>query len=386
MSAALATANTGCFLSDALKNIKGMNGSVDDMNSKISQTNENMNKTNSLLQSAYQDGRQGGGSDQRIKHLEAMNKASAIKNKLANAVAYMFSMEYQLWKGVGNDDSYKLEELMGTSMLEFFEQSYEYTKSPHGKRSVAPDSDNNEMNNAYALAASLHRVNEEAKDTWDRLERGAPPSAFDLIADTLIHRHEIEAKPIDYSRGAPAVEYRQLLSVGVRPYQYEILKFAEQAKYLLQLRANFLPGVAVADISTVADHKGLPKLFVGAGMYLFSWQAKLEQNTNTIMLGYDVVALREAIRARDVLRAIGMADSEIYDSKFAKVLSHMTIKPGRIPQDLVKHMEDFARETGESSELDPLFVHRQTVLKTFGEYVTSIVQNGPSMDLGLIVP
>lgn len=171
--------------------------------------------------------RKSASDETRMRAREEMDKASTIKGKFEAATAYMYAFEFQTWNSKmekAEDRQMQFKDALSEIFKGVAELAIQFNK-------VGPDKLSNDWKNAYAIAATLHRINPaQTKDS----ESGKYQtySVYDLIADGLEAGEKV-------NRGT--IEEADLL-----PYQLEVAREIKTAVWLLRVRHNFLNSYALS--------------------------------------------------------------------------------------------------------------------------------------------
>lgn len=179
------------------------------------------------------------GSEMRDENFKRMQESKTLNKKLLHATKYMESFDYQLW-GHTTDKKipdHILSEAYGKhAVLELGMTLPEVLQTNHPKLSALKKSDN--MENFYAMAATLHKVNMFQK-VFRTENKIAEQNMLDYIEAALKKSRDLKAG---------LVKREELSEVD-----QEVLKVAPLMRYTLKIRYKFLPLIALGRISHVND-------------------------------------------------------------------------------------------------------------------------------------
>lgn len=185
---------------------------------------------------------QGLGSESRDKNFERVQACESLSCKLLHATKYQESFDFQLWN-MTSDSKILESELMDLygkhAMLEFTLKMPEVLPEAPDKYELNGLSKDKKMENFYAFAATVHKVN-MFQDIFRSSMNLKEITMLDFIEKALDTERAVNAGEIDVEELAKTDKA-----------SYESLKSAGQLKYLLQIRYKFLPLVALARISHV---------------------------------------------------------------------------------------------------------------------------------------
>jgi hypothetical protein len=245
-------------------------------------------------QSTYEDLRQGNSVTLRAYALKQMTNAKAIEEKLSFAGIYMQAYEFQLWKGTGMDDQSVLQGLYYEGFLEFFKDVREFED---GSWNLDPTSTSMTNEDLYALAATMHEVNQNAV-ALDTANNTPQVSILSLIKDTLAKKKDFESGKITWN--------------SLQPFEQEILDSEQDAVYLLRLRENFLAIMTLSQLSNLEYEGFIAKL----GNFLLGITPDFT-DLNLAQIDTDTTWIQEANTTHDWLVANG------YDPMINWKLAHL---------------------------------------------------------------
>ena len=268
-----------------------------DLDQKTTQVLQTSQDLKTLTTDLLDENRQGNAVTIRGQRLDAMDKTKDQQAKIGEAGLYYSAFEFQLWTDFANDDEAKLQQLYVDSVTEYFRVISQYI---HPDYNPSPTSNDNRMKNLYALAVTMHQVN--PNETWIVPNQTAL-NMLDLVKNSLAAKELGES-----GKTLPA-------------YQVEVLNHPheEEAVYMLQLRANFLPAMTLANISKL-QKGGLTAKWAEAKMYLKAWDADIS-NANLESLEEFRAWMAEANATATFLKGIGQ--SAKLDTTVQKIFRNM---------------------------------------------------------------
>jgi hypothetical protein len=197
---------------------------------------------NNATHDTYKDLRQGNSVTLRADALKKMIAATSEEEKIGFAGIYMQAFEFQLWKDHNPDNQTVLDGLYDQAFIEFFKEEREFQD---GSWSVNPTSTDSNMENLYAIAATLHEVNENAAEQ-DNADRMPQVSILSLIKGALAKAKDLNSGKISWN--------------SLKAYEQEILTNEKDAVYLLRVRENFLPVLVLSQFTCLEYENFLSKL------------------------------------------------------------------------------------------------------------------------------
>jgi hypothetical protein len=273
MGALVLGLGSGCGLT---KNLDEMHDATQEMSTttkKVASTSENLEE---LTEELYTDLRQGNAVTIRSERQKAMESTTSIESKVSEAGKYYMAFEFQLWKNFGPDSEEKLNFLLKCGFMEFFRDIARYMPAD---RAVTGLAQTEEMRNLYALAATMHEVNPN-QEIQAKAKGAKTRSVLSLIKEALAIGAKIETGKAD-PKAQPE-------------WVTEVLAHEQDAVYLLQLRAAFLPAMAFSKLTTVPASQAL------AG----AWAGDVSRY-NTIQIFTFAGWLKEAMATAAFLKEIG---------------------------------------------------------------------------------
>ncbi|MCC6276714.1 MAG: hypothetical protein IT289_02220 [Oligoflexia bacterium] len=308
-------------MDDLQKTTQGMSVSTDELVRLTKFLGANTSVLAQLTENLSLDARPAFALALRRQSLDRMNQSRVMEVKLSEATTFFMAQEFQVWKGVGSDDLNRREMLKGQAASEFFRIVKEWTTKD---RSLSPGSSENRVMNLYALTTALHTISEDQARVTQAL-RVPPVSMLSIIRQSLFALADIK-KGKRSAQNLPA-------------YMTEVINNDELAIYLLQLRYNFLVGMALANVTTLnlAGHAGCSEGYMScldagltnlrdmmnkARMYLFDWKPTLSQK-NVVQVQVYNSFLAEALRTRELLTILGKPAP--LNGLVRKILSNMQI-------------------------------------------------------------
>ncbi len=253
------------------------------------------NKTDQIQSATckmYTSLRQGNAKQSRDNDMTAMRASKNINEKLELSAKYMQGFEYQLWTDSCADNAPR-DVVIDQAVTELLTTLEPYVKN---RSKVTATKQSDDYQTLYALAATLHRVNE-------------------LQAVYLKDTDEKPLRPLDIL--LQGLKYNQMSNRGelgdvIAPSWATIVgKYEKDAEFVLRLRANFMMayGYAVADSDSYGDAPGtLEKILRIGTTKLFSskWKPNLEARDPTEIRERITVALTLAQETRAGLVALGI--------------------------------------------------------------------------------
>lgn len=292
----LAFGVSGCDLADNAKKSAENSAKAADNSSNLLDLNEN----------AYGDGRQGATRDRREQALKTMFEASMVEAKLVGAAAYFNAFEYQLFKGAGfrEDSEGKRDQLMADAVAEFLRTQKDFLRPDFAKDTLtalkaADGYGGRSVANLFAVASALHQVSARQIEASKRYGFELK-SMLSLFADAMAAKTASDADPVELAKTTRAT--------------YEVLKQADDAALILQVRLNLLLGSAVGTVAQgiqMADGK------------------TLTVTASAAQLADAVERVKAAVQVKGILAQAGIAPTLFMDVKGggAKVLGALAAIP-----------------------------------------------------------
>jgi hypothetical protein len=296
-----------------------MANTTDGMAETTNHMSETTDGLSAMTEAMYADLRQGNSLTIRTERLRTMEHLSSQAAKISEAAKFEMAFEFQLWKAFGADTEEKRQALYVDAIPEFFRSMAEYVEHKHP---LMPVFMNNNIKNLYALAAGLHRVN---------------PNQTAMLADSPDVEEVHMLKLIKDGLSAKARVVSGEVAPGDLPeYQQEVLKEEANATYILQLRHQFLIGMALAKVADFDSKSEVGQFFFKAWHMLVKWNADFS-DLNEVQIKEYAKWLREAVKTQSFLASVGVTDR--LDKKLRKVLTKMQIS---LPADQTKwgHREE----------------------------------------------
>jgi hypothetical protein len=154
---------------------------------------------------------------------------SQQSRKFACASEYFGSFEYQSWTPAIDAESDR-QKMMKLAVMEFFTKTNLYWPNTNDLRVTYTNSTSQSL---YALVVGLNFVNDlEVNNVGSKYPVVSMLSMF----ETSLHDHQLVLKG-------------QKKSSDVQPYELEVWKYEPVARYLIQLRSDFLKAIALALIT-----------------------------------------------------------------------------------------------------------------------------------------
>ena len=268
----------------------------------------------------YAQGREAEARKIRVEAIAKMEHDEEIEKKIVQAAAYFKAFEFQLWASVEWDEYEKRRELFTTAMKEFFRTTETYLGSVYDKDDFDPSSNDQDMKNLYALAATMHEVNYFQKQLVEKNPKIKEYSVLDLIKKAL-RVHFMMNKGM-----TPMKEFDR------DDYEYHVDFYRQKALYLLQLRQNFLVGMTLGKISNIAQKGtfgvhdgwtlGIGILSRKLGKLLGDWDPKLHKQP-TSRIREVTKWMDESIKTYKFLSSICVKPK--LDKKVKKVVKNMKV-------------------------------------------------------------
>lgn len=274
----------------------GMKEQLDDMHAKTGQMAATTSKMEKKASHMGDNLDQAYAVTVRDKLLESMDAARSMEMKLGKATVYMVGFEFQVADCVGTERS-KMLDLYKDALSEFYKDVREWARDYSDTDPAVKD---NGVKNAAAMATVLHRINTNQEISC--AEGGLHPvSMLGLIKAGMLARESVENGTVDID--------------SLPKYIRETLKNFRLATYLLKLRTNFLPLMALSQISDMD-----PLAYYGAAS-LMSLKKKANSEWHKDLTENDVAEIREwtayideARKTRDFLTSLNIPveiDSDI---------------------------------------------------------------------------
>jgi hypothetical protein len=251
----------------------------------------------------YQDLRQGNSVTIRNQVLHEMEEATSLQKKISEAGVYFFAFEFQLWKGDARDNGQTLDQLYDCAMQEFTRILHDYLPDDLTKVDVTSIVTNTKMENLEALAATMHQVNVTAKP-------GAL-SMLDLIKNVLQIKNQLDNGII--------------AEASLKDWQREGLLNYQELVYMVQMRANFLPVMTLAQISKIGSSGKISQDKDFLSYELSSWNSDFS-NINLEQLVTYTNWMNEADVDATFLQSVG--ESVQANKDVQKVYGNMKIVDG----------------------------------------------------------
>jgi hypothetical protein len=270
---------------------------VKDGTEKMGKTTDDMAKTTKRMEDTtckmYTSLRQGDPKKSRDDDIATIESSKSVTKKLETAGKLMYGLEYQVWSLSCADISPRdvVMEQAATDLLTGIEP---YVKD-RSKVSATKQSGNYET--LYAIAATLHKVNPlqrtYLKGTDEKIIR-----PLDIIVQGLKLNQQKNRGQIADDDTFPV----WATSVG---------KYADDAQFLLRVRANFLMayGYAVADQDDFGDSPSLLEKLWRIGSTKIAnkkWTPNLDGRDPTTIRERITVSLQLAKETRDALLDLGI--------------------------------------------------------------------------------
>lgn len=292
---------------------------VDEMHAstlEMADTTKNMSTTTNDMKTLTEDLRelsawmfnilkQGDTSRLRDEAIKDMIASESLSRKTLLATKYFYGFEYQVWnspklKNEVNNVELR-EKLKAGAVIEFAKTLAEFMPREQIETGLSTDPD---MLNLYALAASMHKVNDYQQD----LLRGAEAhpalsltSMMTIIQDGLLVADKFERGEISRSQLSPS--------------QIEVLREEDTFIYTLKLRYKFLPIFALARLTNISQNQ--VQMVSGAWTPDFLIEGKM----NLEEINYAIEILMGAKQTKDLLAKRGVNVS--LDPVVIKMLANM---------------------------------------------------------------
>lgn len=249
--------------------------------------------------------KQGDTSRLRDEAIKDMISSESLARKTLLATKYFYGFEYQVWNSprlrseVNNIEL--REKLKASAVIEFAKTLAEFMPREQVETGLSTDPD---MLNLYALAASMHKVNDYQRD----LLRGAESnpalsitSMMSILQDGLLVAEKFERGEISRNE--------------LTPSQIEVLREEDTFIYALKLRYKFLPIFALARLTNLAQNQ--------VQMVSQSWTPDflIDGKMNLEEINYAIEILMGAKQTKELLAKRGINVS--LDPVVVKMLSNM---------------------------------------------------------------
>jgi hypothetical protein len=240
----------------------------------------------------YTSLRQGNAKQSRDADMTAMRASKNINEKLELSAKYMQGFEYQLWTDSCAEVAPR-DVVIDQAVTELLTTLEPYVKD---RSKVTATKQSDDYQTLYAIAATLHRVN-ELQDVY------------------LKGTNEKALRPLDIL--LQGLKYHQMSNRGelgdeVAPSWATIVgKYEKDAEFVLRIRANFMMayGYAVADSDSFGDAPSTLEKIGRIGMTkLFSskWKPNLDARDPTEIRERITVSLKLAQETRAGLISLGI--------------------------------------------------------------------------------
>jgi hypothetical protein len=293
-------AGSGCGITKNMDEMHDATLAMNKTTNGVARTSESIEK---LTDELYADLRQGNALTIRSERLRALELAPSQEAKISEAAKYFMAFEFQLWKSYGVDSDQRLTELQKCAVQEFFRDVSSYI--PHDRDTSLKPVPSNAMRNLYAIAVTLHEVNPNTRDFVESKGK-KPDSMLDLIKRALEAKAGVEAGKRDLAREPSWVS--------------EVLAHEQDAVYLLQLRAAFLPVMVLGRIAAIDTGNEVKDATTLVMMLTSAWDAKLE-GQNLVQLATYAKWIRESLKTVAFLADHGY--SAALDGKLVRLYQNM---------------------------------------------------------------
>jgi hypothetical protein len=200
-------------------------------------------------------------------------------DQIVAAGAAVQSMLFQYWKGDYNEDLQFLDARYSLVAQAFFPRLIKHIPRDFNVDVMIPD-------RSYKGVAALGSMLDEMDHRYAQALRNnnlTNLSFYDVIIEAL--------------RGRDLITRTERLPIASQ----RILEYADEAKYLLQLRHNYLPMIVICRMTQFQDWNDMHRLWVR----FMGFQGKIEEKTPAALAEWTKY-LRLALQTRKDLRAMGI--------------------------------------------------------------------------------
>lgn len=259
----LAISLLGCHLP---KQMDGMAQNTEQLKSETEQVRQTSDELYDAL-------RQGTAVQLRNQLFKTMLEAESTGRKIAAAVHYLMSFEYQLYTGFGNDqDPVKRDHFRGEATQEFFMSLKDIYLNTDQVDPLAQGSASdiyslaNKDATFNALSLGLHMLNRKQTENLKGLPTESSVSMLTMIEDSLNFEKSLNAKQIQFDE----------LPVFAR----HVLTNKKMAIKLLQARQSMAKAVFLAEASPLLEGTNkFSKFYQFSTMNTVGWDLKMNELT-----------------------------------------------------------------------------------------------------------
>ena len=254
-------------------------------------------ETVQIAQETYFDLRHGFSSTARSENLHDMEKSSQTTSKATFAAKFLMAFEYQLWSGLSKDNAEQRDEKAAASVREFFGILQEYTKDTAMRIETLPsaldletlwsNTSSDDLKNITAISIALHSIESKQQTVLKKYPELQKYTMYSMIQDSLKLKQSVES-------GEKSLE-------EIPAYSREVLKNANLAIYLLQMRQNAFITAFVSQTSKLRDG-----LWSYLTMTFTGWELDLAKLDQAVLKDKVETYLTQAHETRQFLKSLGV--------------------------------------------------------------------------------
>ncbi len=233
--------------------------------------------------------KQGDTLNLRRQAISSMLGADSSGRKIAEAVKYVMSFEFQVYSGQGQDTGIeKREHLKAEALSEFFKDIKEYAPVDEKIDPLAQASSgyiDNKKATFNAMSAALHKVNRKQEDFVKANPSFKVESFLSMIKNGLLKAKALKAGKLAFSQLTEA--------------EKEVIINEKTAILLLQARHNFIGAIFLSESSKV--QRGILSVLK---MMTLGWDLRME-DFNQAQLDHFIVYLENIVSTKAFLTQLG---------------------------------------------------------------------------------
>ncbi len=286
---------TTAEMNETTKKMAEITGAMKEITAGMSIVTSEMNgrtkKMSDVTGELYDAAKLGDSSIQRREALRELWRAHSSGRKIIEATKYFISFEYQLYSGMGQDESEeKKSHLIHQATLEFFKDVNEFLTSEVDAKPLDQAYEGTEENKEAclnAIAVALHQTNRKQDEyiIKNKLKEEDKLSMYKIIVSALTKKAAINKGEIQLN--------------GIPEYEREVLIHESAAIKLLQARHNFMAAVVLSEISEIKKGK-----IVAGLMLLTKWNVESEK-INLAQSEQYLKMINSALGVQNLLKQLG---------------------------------------------------------------------------------
>lgn len=332
MLCAVAFGAIGC---GALNDMEDMKKTTEEMQKLTGEMRENMDKVVQLNCNTYGDLRQKGSLDSRRNNLSDLTENTEMAPKVAAAVKYLQSFEFQVLKD--SDlicDNEQADQIMADGVTEFFLEFLRFFELRDAEETdVDPAERPARFKNMFALALAIQYKNINQYSDAPK-KKGETVSLMDLIYRGLSTVNAVEKEEVKFA--------------DLPKWSQQVLQNQDIAVYLFQLRLNFQLGLLINQITKIESYGFFKKVWFDRWLNTGNrtWDPQFHKMTigeleRVVEFASGALETRAAIQSF----AIPGVAAKV-DSRMRRYLSHMEkyrYKEKANKQELINHVHDLVQ-------------------------------------------